>query len=263
MITIKSVSIIGSGNLAYHISRAVINSSAYRLKGIFGRNERRVKRLAEQVGCEFDMMEGPTTFDSDLAILCVSDDAILEVLKQNHFASETLIVHIAGSVPLSIFNDCGIQNGGVFYPLQTFSQSREIEFQEVPVFIEAQHPLGLTELQDLALDFGAASRVLDSDKRLQLHLAAVFASNFTNSLMVAAESIVNDIGLDFRVLRPLLTEVVEKGALIGPRQAQTGPARRGDEQTMKKHLNALKNEEMKQLYRLMSALIRKQSHETR
>ena len=164
---------------------------------------------------------------------------------------------------MSIFNDCGIQNGGVFYPLQTFSQSREIEFQEVPVFIEAQHPLGLTELQDLALDFGAASRVLDSDKRLQLHLAAVFASNFTNSLMVAAESIVNDIGLDFRVLRPLLTEVVEKGALIGPRQAQTGPARRGDEQTMKKHLNALKNEEMKQLYRLMSALIRKQSHETR
>lgn len=257
----KTVSIIGSGNLAYHVSKAVINSASYRLNGIFGRTEERVKRLAEQVGCQFDMMDTPTTFDSDLAILCVSDDAILEILQQNHFDPSTLIVHIAGSVPLSIFTDCDINNGGVFYPLQTFSKNRDIDFHDVPVFIEAQQPEGLTELQDLAIDFGANSKVLDSEKRLQLHLAAVFASNFTNSLMASAETILTAIGLDFRVMRPLLSEVVEKGALIGPRHAQTGPARRGDEKTIKKHVNALKNEEMRQLYLLMSDLIRNQSDE--
>lgn len=257
----KTVSIIGSGNLAFHLSKAIINSSTYKLQGIFGRTESRVKRLADQVGCEFDMLDEPHQFKSDIAILCVSDDAIKEVLDENHFHPDTLVIHIAGSVPLSVFETHGVHNGGVFYPLQTFSKNREIDFHEVPVFIEAQKPESLEELQDLAMDIGATSRNLESEKRLQLHLAAVFASNFTNSLMASAETILKDIGLEFRVLHPLLKEVVEKSARIGPLAAQTGPAKRSDLETLKKHEEALKNEEMRQLYKLMSDLIRRQSNE--
>lgn len=257
----KTVSIIGSGNLAFHLSKAIINSSTYKLQGIFGRTEARVKRLADQVGCEFDMLDEPYRFTSELVILCVSDDAIKEVLDVHHFPEETLVIHIAGSVPLSIFEAHGVQNGGVFYPLQTFSKNREIDFSDVPIFIEAQQLASLQELQALAFDIGGTYRELDSEKRLQLHLAAVFSSNFTNSLMVGAESLLKDIGLEFRVLYPLLIEVVEKSARIGPVAAQTGPAKRSDLETLKKHEESLKNEEMRQLYRLMSDLIRKQSNE--
>ncbi|MDW3196219.1 MAG: DUF2520 domain-containing protein [Cytophagales bacterium] len=257
----KTVSIIGSGNLAFHLSKAIINSTTYKLQGIFGRTEARVKRLADQVGCEFDMLDEPYQFASDLVILCVSDDAIKEVLDVNQFPEETLVIHIAGSVPLSIFEAHDVQNGGVFYPLQTFSKTREIDFSDVPIFIEAQQLESLQELQALAFDIGGTYRELDSDKRLQLHLAAVFASNFTNSLMVGAESLLKDIGLEFRVLYPLLIEVVEKSARIGPVAAQTGPAKRSDLETLKKHEESLKNEEMRQLYRLMSDLIRRQSNE--
>ena len=255
----KTVSIIGSGNLAFHLSKAIINSSAYKLQGIFGRTEARVKRLADQVGCEFNMLDEPHQFNSDLAILCVSDDAIKEVLDQNKFAGSTLVIHIAGSVALSIFEQHGVKNGGVFYPLQTFSKNREIDFHEVPVFVEARQPDALIELQALASDIGGASRVLDSEKRLQLHLAAVFASNFTNSLMVSAEAILKEIGLEFRVLHPLMKEVIEKSARIGPIAAQTGPAKRSDLETLKIHEEALKNQEMRKLYRLMSDIIRRQS----
>lgn len=258
----KTVSIIGSGNLAFHLSKAIINSKTYGLKGIFGRTEARVKRLADQVGCEFDMLDEPYLFNSDLVILCVSDDAIKDVLQMHQFEKKTLVIHIAGSVPLSIFESQDIKNGGVFYPLQTFSRNRDIDFHEVPIFIEAQQPDGLLELQDLAFDIGGISRELDSEKRLQLHLAAVFGSNFTNSLFAAAESILKEIGLEFRVMHPLLQEIVEKSALIGPVTAQTGPARRSDMITLKKHEEALKNEEMRQLYRMMSDLIRRQSNDT-
>lgn len=256
----KTVSIIGSGNLAFHLSKAIINSSTYKLQGIFGRTEARVKRLADQVGCEFDMLDEPHQFNSDIAILCVSDDAIQEVLNQNHFEENTLVIHIAGSVSLSVFDAHGVKNGGVFYPLQTFSKNREVDFHGIPIFIEAQQADALVELQALAFNIGGISRELDSDKRLQLHLAAVFASNFTNSLMAGAETILQDIGLEFRVLHPLLKEVVEKSARIGPVAAQTGPAKRSDLETLKKHEDALKNEEMRQLYRLMSDLIRRQSN---
>ena len=257
----KTVSIVGSGNLAFHLSKAIINSSTYKLQGIFGRTEARVKRLADQVGCEFDMLDEPYKFHSDLVILCVSDDAIKEVLDYHQFEGHTLVIHIAGSVPLSIFDDHGVNNGGVFYPLQTFSKNREIDFSDVPIFIEAQQSDSLIELQALAFDIGGTFREIDSDKRLQLHLAAVFASNFTNSLMVGAESLLKDIGLEFRVMYPLLIEVVEKSARIGPVAAQTGPAKRSDLETLKKHEDALKNDEMRQLYKLMSDLIRKQSSE--
>lgn len=256
----KTVSIIGSGNLAFHLSKAIINSSTYKLQGIFGRTEARVKRLADQVGCEFDMLDDPHQFNSDIAILCVSDDAIQEVLNQNHFGGKTLVIHIAGSVSLSVFDAHGVKNGGVFYPLQTFSKNREVDFHGIPIFIEAQQNDALVELQALAFDIGGISRELNSEKRLQLHLAAVFASNFTNSLMAGAETILQDIGLEFRVLHPLLKEVVEKSARIGPVAAQTGPAKRSDLETLKKHEDALKNEEMRQLYRLMSDLIRRQSN---
>lgn len=257
----KTVSIIGSGNLAFHLSKAIINSSTYKLQGIFGRTEARVKRLADQVGCEFDMLDEPHQFNSDIAILCVSDDAIMEVLDQNHFQEETLVIHIAGSVSLSVFEKNGVKNGGVFYPLQTFSKNREVDFHSVPIFIESQRSEALDELQQLAMDIGGTPRKLDSEKRLQLHLAAVFASNFTNSLMASAETILQDIGLEFRVLHPLLTEVVEKSARIGPIAAQTGPAKRSDLETLKKHEDALKNEELRQLYKLMSDLIRRQSND--
>ncbi len=257
----KTVNIIGSGNLAFHLSKAIINSSHYKLQGIFGRTESRVKRLADQVGCEFDMLDQPHQFESDIAILCVSDDAIKDILKQNQFSEKTLVIHIAGSVPLSIFEQHGVQNGGVFYPLQTFSRNREIDFHDVPIFVEVQQQESLTELQELAFDIGGTYRELDSEKRLQLHLAAVFASNFTNSLMASAETILNDIGLEFRVLSPLLKEVVAKSARIGPIAAQTGPAKRGDLETMRKHEAALKSEEMQQLYRLMSDLIHRQSND--
>ena len=148
---------------------------------------------------------------------------------------------------------------GVLYPLQTFSKEKPVDFGEVPLFVEAPCPDDLNILKQLGADIGSKTFEADSLQRQQLHLAAVFACNFTNHLFAIADDLLKESGLPFDVLRPLIRETVEKTATLSPREAQTGPAIRRDSNVMEKHLLKLSDHlQWQEIYRLLSENIQKQ-----
>ena len=148
---------------------------------------------------------------------------------------------------------------GVFYPLQTFSKQRIVDFSRIPIFIEACDGENLSILENLGLSISSDVRVLSSEKRRNIHLAAVFACNFTNHIYALAANILEDADIPFDVLLPLIDETVSKVHHIPPREAQTGPAVRYDENVINKHLNMLSDPMMNEIYRLLSQSIHKES----
>jgi predicted short-subunit dehydrogenase-like oxidoreductase (DUF2520 family) len=170
--------------------------------------------------------------------------------------SDELIVHTSGSVSMDILEPYS-ENYGVFYPLQTFSKDREINIREVPFLVEANR----IDNEDLLVDLGnhLSDRVMlvDSVRRQYIHIAAVFASNFSNHMYDIAHTILQEQDLDFDLLSPLILETAAKATTIGPDRAQTGPARRKDNKIMKKHMEMLRdNPAAMEIYRRISDSIK-------
>lgn len=192
--------------------------------------------------------------DVDLNILCISDDYIAEVSGQLN--REIPLVHTSGSVPLHVLN--AIKHCGVLYPLQTLSKNRNIDLHQVPFLIEANTP---DFEQDLTLFcqqyISKNTHLVSSDQRMHLHLAAVMTNNFTTYLFGQASEILEKEGLPLDLLNPLIKETTTKFLELGYPDSQTGPARRNDMKTIEKHLKSLDDSEMKQVYQLISELIRK------
>lgn len=229
-----TINLIGSGNVATHLARAFKNKA-----DIFAVN--------------------PHTFegfcpDADFAIIAVTDNAIREVAAKMP-ASESIVAHTSGSTPASILSFRG-NKYGVFYPLQTFSKARELNYKEIPFFIEACDKDTESKLMRLASIVSENVSVADSEKRKALHVASVFACNFANYLWNVADNILKENGLDFNMIRPLLKETLEKTNYLPPALAQTGPAIRKDTGTMASHLDFLSgNIEWSELYRMISSCI--------
>jgi predicted short-subunit dehydrogenase-like oxidoreductase (DUF2520 family) len=233
--------LIGAGNVATHLGKA-LQAAGYTVLNI---NSRTLQGL-------------PT--DADVYIFSVSDDALPTILS--HFpAVGGLLVHTAGSVPMSVFQEAGFVRSGVLYPLQTFSKSRPIVFEHVPFFIEAATLEDEALLKSIASLLSDTVIILPSEKRRYLHLAAVFACNFTNHLYAEAAELVESQGLDWQWLLPLIQETANKVTQLPPRQAQTGPAVRYDTAVMAKQLDLLAGDERKQeMYRLLSQAIHDQAY---
>jgi predicted short-subunit dehydrogenase-like oxidoreductase (DUF2520 family) len=241
---------IGSGNLATNLAK-LFYSIGHKIVQVYSRNIDNAKKLSHQLGCEAISNLVNLKKHADLYIIAVSDTAIATILENVDF-SDKKVVHTAGSVPLSIFGS-NINNCGVFYPLQTFSKERILDFKNVPICIEANNEDFKLFLNHLANQISTKIWSFDSETRKKIHLSAVFVNNFVNHTYSLAEEILKEKNIPFDILSELIKETAAKAIELGPTHSQTGPAIRNDIETQKKHLDLLSSKpEIKQFYEWIS-----------
>ena len=248
------LTLIGSGNLATNLGHALKEAQVEILQ-IYSRTYANAQRLAEELGVEaYTSQIEAINQESDIYIVAVKDDVLSDVCHTltEHLLGK-LIVHTAGSMAIDVL-PC--ERRGVFYPMQTFSRQRIVPFKHIPIFIEASDTEDLLTLHHLTTLLSDSVYQLSSDSRKWLHIAAVFCCNFTNHMATLSARLLEPHDIPFSVMLPLMEETVRKLHQLSPADAQTGPAVRGDEAVMEKHLQALKNEpRMAEIYRLISESI--------
>lgn len=244
------ITIIGSGNVATHLSAAFKNAG-HRIVQVYSRDMQNAALLAYHVKAEaIDDLKNITA-DTDIFIIAVKDDAIAEIIPQLSGLNK-LIAHTSGAVDMQLIQNF-TEQAGVFYPLQTFSKTKELNFKEVPLCIEGATEDIINELEGLARSISNNVYRVSSAQRKVLHLAAVFACNFTNHLYTVSQQLLAQHNMSFDMLRPLIIETADKIKEHSPADVQTGPAIRNDEQTMQKHLQMLNNNpKLQEIYSLLS-----------
>lgn len=246
-----STIILGGGNVASHLYKACRKSDKVFVKQWFNRHLKSIEAYKNEVDITDNLSE---LKEADIYIMAVSDDAIAKLSSQLPFENQ-LVVHTSGSV--SIYDLDKKHRRGVFYPLQTFSKNSEVDFKTVPICIEVLDKADLKILKSLATHLGSKSHKVNTDQRQGLHLAAVFVNNFTNQLYRIAHEITESQGAEFDILKPLILETAKKVQVLSPYNAQTGPAKRNDKRTIKKHIKQLENEHHKKIYELLTYSIQK------
>ena len=247
------VSIIGTGNVAWHLNLAFYNAGV-ELYQLYGRNKIRLGELTQ-----ISNAQGITDFINlekvDILIIAVSDDSISEIVSHipAHIRKECIIAHTSGTKSISELTGCN--NPGIFYPLQTFSRGVKTTLEEVPICLNGEKSV-VQNLRKLAALISKDIRTLTDPERKQTHLSAVMINNFTNHLIYLAKERLENQGITGGILDPLLKETVRKQALLSPYDAQTGPARRGDHETMEAHLRLLADEpKLAEIYQMISTSI--------
>jgi len=256
---VLNIVIIGIGNVAYHIADSYSGVNSINLIQVFNhRNSKEAKQFSKQFQCDLVSDYSSINTQADVYIIAVKDDAIVEVVKNVSLLKlKGIVVHTSGSVDLSVLKKAS-QNIGVYYPLQTFYKGASINWQTTPILIEGNLKGVETQLKQLANLVSKKVKVVDSKNRLQIHLAAVFACNFTNAMYVAAYQIIenNLTKNDTDLLLPIMQHSFQKLQKVHPIKAQTGPAMRDDKLVMKKHLDLIKNnKQLTQVYKTLSDLI--------
>ncbi|MBR5433076.1 MAG: DUF2520 domain-containing protein [Bacteroidales bacterium] len=247
------VVIIGAGNVGTHFAKA-LKASGSEVLQIVSRTMKSAVELASEIGCAFATDFASINKNADVYILCVTDSQIVPVLRQLH-VGDKLIVHTSGSVGINVFYDYAL-NYGCVYPLQTFSKFKDLNYAEIPAFVEANTEENTQILIDLMKRITPHVQVLSTQQRSILHLSAVLVNNFSNHLCVLAESLLKENSLQFELLKPLMKETFEKMLKYSPYDAQTGPALRGDEQILQKHRDLLANhEDILEIYNSISESI--------
>ena len=257
MRSIKHISIIGSGNVATHLGKALTEKGLI-IDSIFSRKLSRAKKLATQLSAKPCSNFKQLISDSDLYIIAVSDDAVAEVSDKliEYASADSIVVHTSGSVTSRVIKS---SKSGVFYPLQSFSINRKLDFKVVPICIYSSDEKVEKLLLALARKLSKSVHKITDDQRSNLHLAAVFSSNFSNHMYHLASEICEETKVDFNILKPLILETAEKIKGSSPHDMQTGPARRNDTSTINKHLKQIaKDKSAKEIYKLISKSIRNQ-----
>ncbi|MGV8090953.1 MAG: Rossmann-like and DUF2520 domain-containing protein [Mangrovibacterium sp.] len=250
---IQRVILIGAGNLATHIGKA-FSKAGIQIIQVYSRTLDSAGTLGKILGTAFTNLTEEIDLGADLILVSVKDDAIGQVLDQVDLRQQ-LIVHTAGSVPLDFLKKYSARCG-VFYPLQTFSKGRKIDFSDIPVCIEANSAKILNELRELAGKISNAVYEISSEERKILHLAAVFACNFVNHFYYISDQLLEKEGLAFDLLKPLIRETAAKVMTMDPYEAQTGPAKRFDETIINKHLKLMDNRpDLREIYSFVSRSI--------
>lgn len=247
-----TICLLGAGKVAYHLGKQ-LQAAGYRLLQVYSRTEASARSLAQVLGCDWtNSLQSLSQADYYLCVL--KDEALPPVLKQIP-SFPGFWLHTSGSLGLEIFEPY-TRNCGVLYPLQTFSRQRELNLKTVPFFIESLSPELLSNIRSMAEKLSERVYELDSSKRKYLHLAAVFACNFSNHLYCQAATILQEQGLSFELLLPLIDETAAKVHEKPPKEAQTGPALRMDRNIIDKHLALLESQPARaELYRLLSESI--------
>jgi predicted short-subunit dehydrogenase-like oxidoreductase (DUF2520 family) len=253
------ITVIGSGNVATHLAAAFKNAG-HKIIEVYSPNYQNAALLAYHVGANAVDSLTEINPETDIFIIAVKDDAI-ENIAQQLSRYKKLTVHTSGATSLLAL---GKNNplSGVFYPLQTFSKLKEVDFWQVPLCIEGADDNITAQLVQLAQTVSNNVQTVNSGQRNVLHLAAVFACNFPNNLYAIAQLLLAGHQLDFGLLKPLILETAQKIENRVPLQVQTGPAIRNDEKTMQAHLNLLSAQpQLQQIYRLLSQSIIKMGNE--
>ncbi len=249
----KRIVIIGSGNLAESLACAVAKSKL-ELVQLFGRNAARAEAVAALAGtcAESDPQR---LAEADLYLIAVSDRAVSEVAETLPIPPTAAVAHTAGSVSMDAL--ARFPRRGVFYPMQTFTQGRRVDFSQIPLFLEASTPELYDALEEVAHALTRTVVPAGSQQRAQIHLAAVFACNFANYMYQISEQIATRAGFDFEVMKPLIAETAAKAcAATSPEEVQTGPAVRGDLSTQQRHCTLLAEQpELEKLYQTISQQI--------
>lgn len=259
MAKLLNIIIIGTGNVSSHLADSFQKTKQVKLVQAFNhQSSKKTLAYSKQFHCEVVTDYKKIKTDADIYIIAVKDDAIAEVVKNlSSLKLQGLVVHTSGSVAISVLKNVSKQIG-VYYPLQTFYAKAIIDWHSTPLLIEANSKPAMVKLKSLGGLVSKKVKIINSTERLRLHLAAVFACNFTNALYVSAfELIEKNIGKkDTALLAPIMLHSFQKLNTVHPKEAQTGPAMRNDKVVMKKHLDLLKsNKELTVVYKLLSQLI--------
>lgn len=241
--------IIGSGNVAYHLAKA-FTQGGIPIAQIFGRNEKDLKVISNELQIPFSTSE---IADSDFYIIAVKDDSIADVSKLIT-KTNCLVAHTSGSLEKEKLN--GNYRKACFYPLQTFSKTKDLVYSEIPFFLEAENEADFNLMNSIAQKISKKVLKSNFEQRKYIHLTAVFACNFTNHLFAKAKEISDSQEIPFEYFLPLIKETVDKIYKIEPKLAQTGPAFRGDEKIIESHEKLIKDKDAKAIYKTMNISIK-------
>lgn len=252
MISTPKIIIVGTGKVAYRLGKR-LKTKGLPISQVFGRTPEHVEALATELNCRWTTNTDNLLPDADWVLLAVSDDSIEQVAAQLADALPlALVTHTSGATPGHVlapfFRRCG-----VFYPLQSFTKERQPVWSKIPFCVDASSPEDVLFLKKMAKVVGNLVYKVDDQQRATLHVAAVFANNFTNHCFSIAEKILEEADLPYEMLHPLMDETLAKAINDSPAKMQTGPAVRGDKDTIERHLTLLnQHPEWKKIYALIS-----------
>ena len=249
----NSIVILGAGNVAFHLTRALIENTL-NVRQIFNRTLEKAREIGEANRISYTDKISEIE-KADLYIIACADSGIEEFSHYIPF-DDVLVVHTSGSSPMSVLK--GDYRKGVFYPLQTFSKERTMRYDNIPFFIEAENSEDLKKLNELGNRISNEVHELNFASRMQVHMTGVWANNFVNHLYYIAGNICEQNNVPFDVLLPLIQETANKVIEMNPKDAQTGPAKRGDQVIIDRHLEALQNDSrLLQIYQIMTDSIKR------
>ncbi|AUC77110.1 MULTISPECIES: Rossmann-like and DUF2520 domain-containing protein [unclassified Olleya] len=243
--------LLGAGNVATHLYKVFKTASNIEVVQWYNRNKKAIESYKNEVEITDDVNN---LIEADVYIIAISDDAI-EALSASLPFENRLVVHTSGSARLYDIDQKHYR--GVFYPLQTFSKAVDLDFTTVPICIETLRKQDFKLLETIGKSLGCTTYKVNPKQRPALHLAAVFINNFTNQIYRVAHEITEKQGADFDILKPLITETARKVQEVSPYLAQTGPAKRNDKKTIKRHLKLLDNPHHEAIYNLLTESIKK------
>lgn len=246
------VTLIGAGNLATQLGKSLKKAGVI-ISQVYSRTEDSARTLGELLEAEWLTDIKALRDEADIYIFSVKDSVLCELISEVcKGRGDKLFLHTAGSMPMSCFEGKALRYG-VFYPMQTFSKTKDVDFERIPVFIEGNSIETEDVIRSLANKLTQRVIRLSSADRKYLHLAAVWACNFTNYCYTVASDILGEHGIPFDVMLPLINETTEKIQKISPKEAQTGPAARGDRNVMSKQLELMNGkEDLQELYQMLS-----------
>lgn len=241
--------LLGSGNVASHLIKAMEANDAIDLIQVYARSKKSLVNLIEssKITTSFADLK-----EADVYVISVSDKAIEEVSNQIPF-TDKLVVHTSGTMDFRVMHPKNKR--GVFYPLQTFSKSKKNDIKSVPFCLETENVEDYKTIENLAKSLSNSVYAINGEQRKSLHISAVFVSNFVNHMYQIGNALCEENKVPFAILQPLIEETANKIKMLSPTEAQTGPAIRNDEPTIQKHLETLKNPTHKELYRQLTLSI--------
>ena len=249
---IEKVTLIGAGNMAHWLVYAMRNAGV-RISQVYSRQYSHAEALAEKAGAVAIDNIKDLLPDRDLYIFSIKDDSYDNLLQQLPFRLP-LAAHTAGSLSMRIFEPYA-ESYGILYPYQSVNKDMDFKGVVVPLCVEASNTTAEDELFAFAQRLTSVVQKLDESQRMVLHRAAIFGCNFTNAMYSIAYDIMQEHHIDWQMIMPLLQNTMEKVKTMNPHEAQTGPAQRGDQNVIQFHLDALQDELLKEIYKVMTAYI--------
>lgn len=241
--------IIGSGNVAHHLIEAFAKSKKAEVIQVFARQKESVTPLfdSNKIISNFNDLK-----EADLYIIAISDDAIASVSSKLPYKNR-LVVHTSGTVSMDALDSKNRK--GIFYPLQTFTKNKTVDFSQIPICLESENETDFELLKNVGESISNSVFKINSEQRKALHVSAVFVNNFVNHLYQIGHEICEENKVSFEILKPLILETSNKVMSLSPAVAQTGPAKRNDSQTIEAHLDFLSNENQATIYKILTQSI--------